>query len=166
MIATIVNKLKSVFGKGLVDSVNDAGAIQTIKISGLENEVLDGIDRIQNYGMISNPPKGSEVVAVFMGGSREDGIAVAVDCGEYRITGLQTGEVCVYSKHGNTILFNTAGQLVLNSGAESAVKGDTMKGDAATPASYDGHKHGTAFGPSTVPTAPLSPTALNTTVKL
>ena len=160
MIATIVNKLKSVFGKGLVDSVNDAGAIQTIKISGLENEVLDGIDRIQNYGMTSNPPKGSEVVAVFMGGSREDGIAVAVDCGEYRITGLQTGEVCVYSKHGNTILFNTAGQLVLNSGAESAVKGDTFK------STYDAHTHSTAFGPSGAPVIPYPAGGLNTTVKL
>lgn len=112
MISEIINKIKAGIGKALIDAVNDDGAIQLVKIQLMENEIQDGVERIQNYGMTSNPPAGSECVPVFVGGSRDHGVAVAVDCGAWRVTGLASGEVCIYSKFGQKILLKSNGEIL------------------------------------------------------
>jgi phage baseplate assembly protein V len=127
VISEIINKIKAGIGKALIESVVDTGAIQLVKIQLMENEIQDGVERIQNYGLTSNPPAGSECVPVFVGGSRDHGVAVAVDCGAFRVTGLASGEVCVYSKFGQKILLKANGDTVFNDGTDYAVAFTDLK---------------------------------------
>jgi phage baseplate assembly protein V len=157
VIAEIINKIKAGIGKALIESVVDTGAIQLVKIQLMENEIQDGVERIQNYGLTSNPPKGSECVPVFVGGSRDHGVAVAVDCGAFRVTGLASGEVCVYSKFGQKILLKANGETVFNDGTDYAVAFNDLKTAFDTLVSnFNSHIHAITVA-GAVPAAPPTP---------
>jgi len=142
VIAEIINKIKAGIGKALIESVVDTGAIQLVKIQLMENEIQDGVERIQNYGLTSNPPAGSECVPVFVGGSRDHGVAVAVDCGAFRVTGLASGDVCVYSKFGQKIPLKANGDTVFNDGTDYAVAFNDLKSAFDTLVSnFNSHVH-------------------------
>lgn len=92
-------------GRGIVKLVNDAGGFQELQIALLADEVSDKIPRVQNYGFTSNPQPGAQAVIACLGGNRNKAIAVAVDDPRYRPTGLQPGEVELYTDEGDYIKF-------------------------------------------------------------
>jgi len=111
-LSRAITKIKSIFSRSLIESVDDDGEIQIVKVSGIANEVKPDIERIQDYGLTSNPPVGGESVVLYFGGDRSDGVVIKTDSGEHRITSLNSGEVCLYSQHGQQILLNEDGEIV------------------------------------------------------
>lgn len=121
--------IKNMIGQALLDSANDGDEMQLVKFAtDLDSaptdgdDVQDGIERIQEYGITSNPPRGSEIVVLYPGGKKDSGLVIKVDSAEYRIQGLETGEVCIYSMHGQKILLRNDGDIVFNDGDNFAVK--------------------------------------------
>lgn len=111
MIDRIIHRIKMFVAKALVESVDDTDQIQLVKINVLDGEVQDSIERIQNYGMTSNPPRDSEAIAIYLQGNRDHGVVIACDNSASRLNTLKSGEVCVYSEHGQTILMKSNGDI-------------------------------------------------------
>ena len=61
------------------------------------DEVLDRAERFQQYGLTSHPHPGAEALLLAVGGMRQHPIVAAIDDRRYRPTGLEEGEVCLYS---------------------------------------------------------------------
>lgn len=169
VIQRIINRLQMMVGKFRVDSVDDSGEIQLIKGDGLEGEVIEGIERVQNYGLSSNVPSGGEALVLFLGGNRDHGVAVAVDCGNCRINALQSGEVVVYSEHGQTVLLDKDGNIkidapekvIFQGGGDNAVKFSELKSGFDTLRDDFNNFVNTTFNAHThVGAAPGSPTAV------
>lgn len=121
-IERMANKIKSAVGKALIEAVADGKQIQLVKISGLDNETQSDIERVQEYGMTSNPPTGSEAVVLYVGGSKDHGIVIKTDSGEFRVQSLASGEVCVYSQFGQKILLDQNGEIISsNSGGKTTL---------------------------------------------
>lgn len=118
ILSRTANRIKAAIGKSLIDAAADDNEIQLVKISGMDNETQPDIERIQEYGMTSNPPIGSEAVVLYLGGNHDHGIVVKTDSGEFRIQSLKSGEVCVYSKFGQKILLDDNGEIVFNDGTD------------------------------------------------
>ncbi len=59
-------------------------------------EVRSDIPLMQHYGFASRPRAGGDVVVVFQGGDRAQGVAVATGDQRNRPTWLQPGEVALY----------------------------------------------------------------------
>lgn len=126
--------IKNMIGQSLIDSIDDSDEIQLVKIApDLDNapsdgdDVQDGVERIQEYGITSNPPRDSETVVLYPGGKKDSGIVIKVDSAEYRINSLESGEVCIYSMHGQKILLNKDGDIVFNDGTDFAVGFNELK---------------------------------------
>lgn len=100
-IEPVQNRIMMAIARGVIESVNDSGGIQTIKSSFLAGENRDGVERFQNFGFTSNPPANSECVAVFVGGNREHGLIVALDDRASRLKGLAPGESAQYNASGD-----------------------------------------------------------------
>ncbi|WP_233873575.1 phage baseplate assembly protein [Paraburkholderia adhaesiva] len=66
-------------GRGRIRRVDDSGAAQRIQVQLSKNETRDTTPRLAEYGFQSNPPAGSDAVAVFLGGNRSNGVVIA--CG-------------------------------------------------------------------------------------
>lgn len=124
--------------RAVIETINDGTGIQEIQASLLDDELQDDMERFQNYGFTANPPKGSEGIAVFPGGDRSHGILIAVDNRQYRLKGLEGGEVALYTdegdfiklKRGNEIEFSTH-KLTINATEEINMTSPTVKINAS-----------------------------------
>lgn len=107
-------RLRLMVARGVVNLINDAGGLQLLQVEALDNEPLDGVERVQNFGQTSHPPRGSVPVLVAVAGSRDHMVAVAVDSEDHRPRSLQEGESAMYNAHGVKLLFDKDGNATLN----------------------------------------------------
>lgn len=102
-MSSLANRVMLAVARCVVSLVDDAKKMQTVQAQLLKREVRDGIERVQNYGYTSKPHAGAEGVVVFVGGNRDHGLCIAVDDRRYRLTGLEDGEVAIYTDEGDKI---------------------------------------------------------------
>lgn len=103
MKSKIISRLTSMIVKGLVKAIDDSTQVQLVKVATRPNEIIDGMERIQNYGLSSNPPENGEAVVVFVNSNSENGVVIACDSASDRPTGNDVGDVLLYSTHGQSI---------------------------------------------------------------
>lgn len=114
-IDALFNKLKisinSIFSRGTITLINDETKLQKVQAKFLADEVLDDLDRYQDYGFTSKPKPGAEALAIFFGGRRSNGAVIKVDDRRYRIKGLQDGEVAIYTDEGDKIVLKRGNKI-------------------------------------------------------
>ncbi len=139
MTAPLARRARLMVARAVVRMVNDGLKMQGLQIGLLADEARDGVERMQEYGFTSHPHPGAEAVAVFVGGNRDHGIVVAVDDRRYRIKGLATGEVALYTDEdqsgGHRIHFKRGKEIHLIAGASSIVM--TPAGITITTPAFD-----------------------------
>ncbi|WP_308571032.1 phage baseplate assembly protein V [uncultured Haemophilus sp.] len=110
--------------RGTLNLVKTADNIQKVQVSGLADETLQDVEFMQQFGLTSVPPAGTQVIVLPIGGTTSHSIVVATENGSYRIKGLQGGEVAVYDESGSSI--------VLRKGKLIEIDCDVLKITAAT----------------------------------
>lgn len=98
-------RVRSLLGRGLIQTVDDTKGIQEVQVGLLSGETRARVPRLQDYGITSNPPVGSEAAIGFRGGLREAGMVLRAEHRGSRPTGLEPGEVAVYSDEGDRLHF-------------------------------------------------------------
>ncbi len=86
-----------------LSTTNDEKKMQTIQVLGLEEEVLDDVERFQNYGFTSHVLAGGEAIILSVGADRSHPIAIVVDDRRYRFKATKEGEVVIYTDEGDYI---------------------------------------------------------------
>lgn len=122
--------LAQIVTRAVVTLVNDAAKMQTLQLSLLADETLDGAEHWQPYGYTAVPHAGAEALVVSVGGHRAHSVVIACGDRRYRITGMEAGEVAIYTdekdkihlKRGRVIDIETH---TLNIKAATAVNFDT-----------------------------------------
>jgi phage baseplate assembly protein V len=115
MSESIFRRIQMMFGRGRVTYVDDSGPVQKVQVrlSGLETS--DNRLRMMEFGFTSNPPDGTDVLALHISGDRSAGTVFATNHQESRPTGLQSGESMVYQPNGIQVYLSNQG-LVINAG--------------------------------------------------
>ncbi len=139
-VRPLQNKIAMLVGRCVLAATNDSEGIQKIKMSVLAGEVMENIERMQNYGMTSHVPDGGEGLVVFPFGNREHGICVAMDNRNFRIKNLEKGEVAIYTdegdqiilKRGNNIEVICGNKVTINAENELAVNTKKITENATT----------------------------------
>src|SRR5262249_12222445 len=134
LLEPLKQKILMSTARAVIETIDDTQGLQSIQASLLDNEVQDDMERFQNYGFTSNPPAQSEGIAVFPGGDRSHGILIVVDNRQYRLKGLQSGEVALFTdegdfiklKRGNEIEISTH-KLIVNATTEIDFTAPTVK---------------------------------------
>lgn len=103
-IAPIQRRVMLAIGRAVIRASRDGEGMQVLKVSLLDGELRDRVERMQEYGFTSRPLDGCEAAAVFVGGDRGHGLIVATDDRRHRKTGLQPGEAALYTDEGDYIL--------------------------------------------------------------
>lgn len=154
-------------GRGRVAAVDDGGNVQRMQVQLGDDETVDRMPRLAQYGFQSSPPTGSDVVALFVAGERSNGVVIACGHQEWRMRGLASGEValsddkgqCVYLSAegiridggGRTVAIVNAPDVTMSGNLRVAgnVIADGLIGDlgggstmAGMRAIYNGHQHG------------------------
>ena len=138
LLDPIRRKLRLIFSRSIVVVVRDDEGLQILQVKGLPGEVLDGIERFQNYGFTSVPLVGAEAILGFIGGARSHGVGVAVDDRRHRKKGMAFGEVAVHTDEGDSIHFKRGKIIAVTSGTEVDVNAPTIKLTGPTKIKLDG----------------------------
>ena len=158
-ISPLRRRVVLAIGRAVLTLVDDERKLQVVQVQGLAAETLDGVERIQQYGMSSHPHPGAECILLAVGGIRQHPLVVAVDDRRYRVTGLGVGEVCLYT--GEDTAANPH-RVILRQGRIVEILGDDIRIISTGPVSVtsaalthngtnvgDSHTHGAvASGPS------------------
>jgi len=140
LIKPLRQRVALTVGRCIIAATNDDPKFQELQIKTLADEVLDQIERIQNYGITSRPLDGAEGVTLSLGGYRSHTVVIAVDDRRYRVKGLKKGEVCIYTDEDQggddcRIHFKRGKEIHMIAGASSMVM--TPAGTTLTTPSFD-----------------------------
>lgn len=149
--------------RAVLSLIDDAAKLQRVQIQMMADEERGDVERFQDYGFTSAPFPGAEAVALSVGGSRSHMVVIAVEDRRYRLTGLEAGEVAIYTDEGDKIVLKrgreigvTAGTRVIIDTPDTLIKGNlhvegdtTCDGDVSDHAGsmqemrgiYNGHTH-------------------------
>jgi len=116
LMAPLQRRVMLMVGRAVLRAVNDDLKLQEVQVTGLDGEVLDGVERFQGYGLTSHPHPGAEAVVVFVGGNRGHGLAIQVDDRRYRLAALQPGEVALYDDLGQQVHLTRDGVVIRGAG--------------------------------------------------
>lgn len=103
MLSPLRRGLAHIVSRAVVTLVNDAARMQTLQMSLLADEQLDGAEHWQPYGFTYKPHTGAEALVVAVGGRRAHSVVIACADRRYRITDLTDGEVAIYTDEGDRI---------------------------------------------------------------
>ncbi|CAG9412041.1 hypothetical protein NVI2019_OHEONHNH_00835 [Providencia alcalifaciens] len=108
-----LNSIRMAF-RAQLNAANSEGKVQTMQGEGLSGESLQGQEIFQHYGFTSHPLPGTEAIVLPLGGRSSHGIVIATEHGAYRLTGLKTGEVALYTDEDAKIVLKRGVSLMLN----------------------------------------------------
>ena len=122
--------LKQILARGVVTLVKATSKLQSLQMRLLAGEVKDGMEHFEPYGFTSNAHPGAEGIALFVGGDRSHGVVVCVADRKFRLQGLKSGEVALYTDEGDRLHFKRGRvieveTLTLKVKADTAVEFDT-----------------------------------------
>jgi len=100
----LTRRVMNMVARGVIAKSDDEPGMQNVQVTLLHEEAKVAVERFQNYGFSSHAPGQSEVVVVFFGGGRDHGLIVGVDDRDSRFTGLQEGEVAIYTDEGDSVV--------------------------------------------------------------
>lgn len=155
-------KVQLMVGRAILRAASDAASLQTVQASLMADEVLDDVERVQQYGFTSVPLPGAEAVLVFVGGNRDHGLVIATDDRRFRLKGLPGGEVAIYDDLEQKVHLTRTGIVVHSTGTVRVEASglhctgdikDNCDGAGKTMAEmrtiYNGHGHPTNNTPPT-----------------
>lgn len=103
LLRSLRTSIYTLIGRAVLHAVNAAPGCQTLQVQVLADETQDDVEHVEPYGFTSNPLPGAEGVVLNVGGRR--GAAVGFNFGNrgFRVVGLKSGEVCIYTDEGDKI---------------------------------------------------------------
>ncbi|MCX8957231.1 phage baseplate assembly protein V [Erwinia psidii] len=90
--------------RGVLTRITTTGGVQTAQVAGLATEGLEGVEIFQQYGFTTVPPEGAMAVVLPLGGVTSHSIVIATEHSSYRVQGLESGEVAIYTDEGASIV--------------------------------------------------------------
>ena len=110
----------------VVTGLNTASKCQMLQVSILADEQKENVEHLEPYGFTSAPLAGAEGFALFPDGDRSHGVILMVSDRRYRIKGLQSGEVCLFTDEGDTLTFKRGNTVELKTKTYNVIADDAV----------------------------------------
>ncbi|WP_208595944.1 phage baseplate assembly protein V [Desulfonatronovibrio hydrogenovorans] len=129
--APMWRRIRLLVSRAVVKIVDDSVKMQASQVT-MQGGSPAWAERFQNYGFTSHPLSGAEGIALSVGGVREHLALVAVDDRRHRKTGLQPGEVAMYTDEGDEIVFKRGRVISVKAGSALQVEAPGVDVDCET----------------------------------
>ena len=118
-------RMAQVVGFGRITATKDDGNAHQVQVSLGDGQVRDATPVATIYGLHSHARPGSDVVMLFVGGDRSNGVVVATGDQRCRPRNTQPGEVGLYDDQGLTIFLTRDGIRIDAGGKDVVVRNGT-----------------------------------------
>jgi len=103
LLEPVAARVRALASRGVVALSDDSRRAQELQITALAGETLQA-ERFGEFGFVSRPPAGAEVLVVCIGGDRGHAIVVATEDRASRPQGLAVGEAGLYAASGGSVV--------------------------------------------------------------
>lgn len=121
----ILSLIRSLLGRGVVQSVDETPKMRTIQGEFLPGEVREGLEHFEPYGFTSRVKSGAEILAGFFNGDRSHGVVISTSDRRYRLH-VQEGEVAIFDDLGQKVHLTRGGIDVVTPGNLTATVGGNV----------------------------------------
>lgn len=112
--------------------LNSGGDTQTWQIKTARGEIIENAKHLEQYGITTSAPSGSETLGLRVRGNRTNTILLNIGNRKLRFKILKSGEVCIYDDSGNTIHLQNGGNIEVKAPSSVTIKTKTAKVEATT----------------------------------
>lgn len=95
-----------------LDTSSSVGVAQTSARNG--NEIHDGIELVQHFGIATVPPVGSYAATIATSGLNDNAFIIGTHNPKYHPVAMKPGEVQIYDVNGQQIYVRTDGTIIIN----------------------------------------------------
>jgi len=119
MLEPIRARIRLLIGRAVIAASKNSDGKIMLDLELLAGEKRRGIELMQQFAFSSRPKGDVSAVALFMGGSRDNGIVIASrgDSPEMNDYKLEEGEAIMHSPFGQKILFKNDGNIEIKAAA-------------------------------------------------
>jgi phage gp45-like len=110
-------RVLNIVAPGKLTICDDSGSVMRCQFTITHLEVLNGVPVLQQFGLSSVPPAGSDGIAVFLGGDRSNSAIIATGDQGTRPSGKAAGETVIFNAFGMTIALSASG-ITINGGGK------------------------------------------------
>lgn len=118
-------RVRSLIMRATVTRVNDSGDLQEIQISRLEDEVLEGCERVGQYGLTSVPPIGAAAIVAQIGSNADHQVILGID-DKSRPHPLEPGQTVLYDGAGTRVILFANGNLGIVASGTVTIQAPSM----------------------------------------
>lgn len=125
-IRGVQRAVENLLARAVVTGLNTAKKCQMLQVELMPGEPKENVEHLEPYGFTSAPLIGAEGFALFPDGDRSHGVILMVSDRRYRITGLKSGEVAIYTDEGDSLIFKRDNTAELNTHIFNVNAADSM----------------------------------------
>lgn len=96
----LVSKVRGIVKRAIIERIDDSKGTQAVQVSLLADEVADGCEHMQPFGLSFHPIKGSDAVALAVQGDPGHLLIIAATKRDVRPRDAKEGEGGLYDKTG------------------------------------------------------------------
>lgn len=102
---------------------NDAGPVQTVQVRVSSAEVIDAVPVMTLFGQDGALPVGSQVLVLFLGGDRSQGVVIGSNSPPNRRRGRKPGETGLHNAFGMALAMLESGVVLEGGGKPLTIRG-------------------------------------------
>lgn len=130
-LAPLQRRMATLIGRCILSAAQSGAGVQTVTVKIMADEEMRGVEYLESYGFTSVPHPGAEGVVLDVAGQRASCVAIALGNRQYRLRGLKTGEVALYTDEGDSIILKKGRKIHVTTEA-FLVDAKTMQGTMET----------------------------------
>jgi phage baseplate assembly protein V len=111
ILSPLSRRISLMLNRGVVQSSTEDKALERVQVTVCADEVLDLVERLQNFGFASRPMDGAEALVASLGGDRNHTVVIVVDDRRYRPKDLEKGEACLFNAFGQKVTLKKNGDM-------------------------------------------------------
>jgi phage baseplate assembly protein V len=121
LLERLFRRIQMLAGRGRVTQVDDSGPVQRLQVQASALELADKRARVQEFGLTSNPPIGSDAALMALTGDRTAVMVVGTNHQGSRPRNLAPGETKLYSEDGKYVYLTASGGIVVDAKGQDVV---------------------------------------------
>lgn len=106
----LYQQFKTLIRQGRLAGLDDSKHTQTAQVELFDGEIVNQVERVQNYGFTSNPSAGG-VYVMNIGGKSNQPVIIVVNDDAARVKLENGNDVAVYHAEGHKILLTQSGEI-------------------------------------------------------
>lgn len=113
LLEPLRRRMATLINRAVLGRADSSSSCQTVEVTILADEQQSAVEHMEPYGYTSNPPAGAEGLIFNVAGQR--GAAVGLNFGnrQYRLAGLKSGELALFTDEGDKLVFSRENTVTL-----------------------------------------------------